>query len=962
MRVSLLRLVVCLGVAVPAAAQDPADQFSGKTVTAVALLVERRPANEPQAANLVETRVGQPLRMSAVRESITHLYSLGRFEDVQVEAVETPGGVELRYNLVPVHLVERVDFTGSLGVSEGVLRRAMTERYGATPAVARAPDVVRTLQQLYGDHGYFRPTIVPASLELHDPDRTILTFKIDAGPQARIGRIDLVGETHATREQVLSRLEIAEGRPYERLEVQRRLGDYVTRLKGNGYYRATAEQLPSFSQDATSVNLAISIESGPIVTVTYQGDPLPAARLKELVPIERERTADEDFTEDSTFRIRDYLHQQGFWKADVTPTQTQADDRLTILFTIRKGLLYRVAPEGVEITGAKGIPVEELRPIVGLAPGETYTSARLDAAENAIRLEYRKRGFAWVEVKSATNELNPVKPGEGLVRPSLAIVEGPLAIVGEVILEGHAGIPEGELRALIGSRPGEAYYSPQAAADRDALVLEYLNRGYSAAEVTATPVVSADRSRVDVLFKIAEGPQTIVEHVIIVGNHRTKEQVIRRELLFRPGEPLGLSDLIESRRRLSALGLFRRVTITEVGASSNRDVLVTVQEASATSVSYGGGLEATKRQRAGANGQAEERLEFAPRGFFDIGRRNVGGRNRSVNLYTRVSLRPEDAPGDPEQDGRGLGFSDYRIVGTYREPRAFGLNADFTLTAAAEQGARTSFNFARKGVTAEFLRRLTPALRVSLRYSFGTTRTFDNRLSEEDQATIDRLFPQVRLSGFSGALFRDTRDDVVEPRRGYFMSAEGSIAARALGGQVGFAKTYLQGSWFRRIPGSRGIVVAGRTAVGLADGFAREETITGPDGNTVTAVVEDLPASERFFAGGDTTIRGFAVDSVGAPNTISPAGFPRGGNATVILNGELRIPVWREFGAVLFVDGGNVFNRVTELDFGELRGAAGFGVRYRSPIGPIRFDLGFKLDRKPGESAHVLHFSIGQAF
>jgi outer membrane protein assembly factor BamA len=962
MRVSLLGLAACAVAVMPAAAQDPAEQFSGKTVTAVALLVERRPANEPQAADLVETRVGQPLQMAEVRESITHLYSLGRFQDIQVEAIETAGGVELRYNLVPMHLVERVDFTGNLGLPEGMLRRTMTERFSATPAVPRAPDVVRTLQQFYADNGYFRPTIVPTSVELHDPDRTILTFKIDAGPQARIGRIDLVGDARATREQVLSRLEIVEGRPYERLELQRRLGDYVQRLKSSGYYRATAEHLPSFSQDASSVNLSISIESGPVVTVAYEGDPLPAARLKELVPIERERTADEDFIEDSTLRIRDYLHQQGFWKADVTPTQTQADDRLTIVFTIRKGLLYRVAPGGVEITGATGIPVEELRPITLVTPGEIYSSARLDAAENAIRLEYRKRGYAWVDVKSAPNELDPPKPGEGLVRPSIAIVEGPRAIVGEITFDGAAGIPEAELRPLIRSRPGEAYYPPQAAADRDTLVLEYLNRGYASAEVTATPVVSTDRSRVDVVFRIAEGPQTIVDHVIIVGNQRTKEHVIRRELLIRPGAPLGLSDLIESRRRLSALGLFRRVTITEVGASTNRDVLVTVQEASATSVSYGGGLEATKRQRTGDNGLAEERLEFAPRGFFDIGRRNVGGRNRSVNFFTRVSLRPEDAPGDPERDGRGLGFSDYRVVATYREPRAFGLNADFTLTGAVEQGVRTSFNFVRKGVTAEFLRRLTPALRVSLRYSFGTTRTFDERLDEADQATIDRLFPQVRLSGFSGALFRDTRDDVVEPSRGYLLSGEGTVAARALGGEVGFLKTYLQGSWFRRLPGARGVVVAGRTAVGLADGFERGVDVTGPDGNTVTVSVEDLPASERFFAGGDTTIRGFAVDSVGAPNTISPAGFPRGGNATMILNGELRIPVWREFGAVLFVDGGNVFNRVTELDLGELRGAAGFGVRYRSPIGPVRVDLGFKLDRKPGESSNVLHFSIGQAF
>ncbi len=267
------------------------------------------------------------------------------------------------------------------------------------------------------------------------------------------------------------------------------------------------------------------------------------------------------------------------------------------------------------------------------------------------------------------------------------------------------------------------------------------------------------------------------------------------------------------------------------------------------------------------------------------------------------------------------------------------------------------------------VRRLTPALRVSGRYSLSSTRTFDERLTEEDQATIDRLFPQVRLSGFSGAVARDTRDDLLDPTRGTFLSGEGSLAARALGGQVGFVKTYVQGFTFHRLPGRRTVVFASRAALGLANGFPREVQPTDADGNPLPGppvVVDDLPASERFFAGGDTTIRGFALDRVGAPNTISPDGYPTGGNAVVLLNGELRFPVWRDVGAVVFVDGGNVFRRVNEFDIGELRGSYGFGLRYNSPVGPIRIDLGFKLDRRviAGvlEPPTAIHFSLGQAF
>jgi outer membrane protein assembly factor BamA len=404
------------------------------------------------------------------------------------------------------------------------------------------------------------------------------------------------------------------------------------------------------------------------------------------------------------------------------------------------------------------------------------------------------------------------------------------------------------------------------------------------------------------------------------------------------------------------------VRITELthGSSNRHDVLVTVEESPATTFGYGGGLEATQRSLQGEGGQAEEQIEFAPRGFFDIGRRNLFGANRSVSLYTRVSLRSRNPSSDVET-ATALGFREYRVVGTYRQPRWFGPN-DLTVSAVVEQGARTSFNFARRGTNVDVVRQLTPSLRLSGRYSFSSTRTFDEQLSEEDQSTIDRLFPRVRLSGFSGAVARDTRDDLLDPTRGMFVSGEGTVAARALGGQVGFMKTYLQVFSFHRLPRTQRVILAARASLGLADGFEQEVEGT-------SEIVEDLPASERFFAGGDTTIRGFALDRVGTtgPNgTISTNGFPTGGNAVLILNGELRFPLKGDFGAVAFVDGGNVYRRVTEFDLGDLRSAAGLGLRYRSPFGPIRFDVGFKMARRvlggELEPRAAFHFSLGQAF
>jgi hypothetical protein len=204
---------------------------------------------------------------------------------------------------------------------------------------------------------------------------------------------------------------------------------------------------------------------------------------------------------------------------------------------------------------------------------------------------------------------------------------------------------------------------------------------------------------------------------------------------------------------------------------------------------------------------------------------------------------------------------------------------------------------------------------------------------------------------------------------------DGELAGRAIGSEVGFAKTLLQGFIYRRIPGARRVVLAGGARLGLARGLPREivrlgddgQPLFGPDGEPLVDVVTDLPAAERFFAGGDNTVRGFAQDRLGEPATLDRNGLPTGGNALVIFNTEVRVPVWRGLIAAAFFDAGNVFLRVSTLDLAEIRGAAGFGFRYLSPIGPIRVDLGFKLSpmtfaNGTKESRTALHITVGQAF
>jgi outer membrane protein insertion porin family len=247
-----------------------------------------------------------------------------------------------------------------------------------------------------------------------------------------------------------------------------------------------------------------------------------------------------------------------------------------------------------------------------------------------------------------------------------------------------------------------------------------------------------------------------------------------------------------------------------------------------------------------------------------------------------------------------------------------------------------------------------------LRYTLGRTELLDAaQIPPELQLDIDRLFPQVRLSTFSSAIYRDTRDDPLEPARGFLLAEDSDLSMRAIGSQVGFAKFFVQAFMFRTVVRPKRIVFASAFRLGVAHAFA-QEVFNAP-------VPADMPASERFFAGGSTTVRGFALDRLGTDETISPEGFPRGGNGVLILNAELRVPVLRDLGVVGFMDAGNVYARASDIDLGELRFSPGMGLRYRSPIGPIRFDVGFKLNRRelsPGrfEAPAAFHLSVGHAF
>ena len=972
-------VVVMLSMRVPAAgAQTPdaVDRFVGKTVASVRLEGEQgRPETSPLLVSLVEIKAGEPLRVESLRSSVGHLYTVGRLEDASVELSETPdGGVNVLFKIVPVHPIDKVEFTGETGLSPGQLAQLVKERFGGRVPVnvprARLQAVVKGL---LADEGYPAADITPTTVPTHNPDRATLVIHVQAGSRTYVANLDVVGTSPLTRQKILETVGISQGQPYRRRAIDAGLATLRDDLRSQGYYEATATSRAVPTADRQAVDLTLTVNAGAKVRLVWAGDPKPAGNEEDYVPIRREGSADNDLLDDSDRRVELALKRDGYRDAHAEHTKAESAGELVVTFTVTRGRRFRI--DHVEVTGNTALTKPVIHQELALSPGDVFYDARVNQGASRLLLEYQRRGFYTASVASTFEDLPADASPEGRLIVHLAVTEGPAGTIAEVQINGAKVLPAADVRAQMRSTVGSPYMLSQVAADRDHLEVFYRNLGFQAVNVTIKPELSADGRAVTLAVNLTEGPQIFVEDIRIIGNNRVSDKTIMESIKLHPGGPLGEADALESARALQSTGSFRSATVTAeplLPGETRARVLVTVDEAPATTIGYGGGVEAGRRTRSAVGGGVEDFFELAPRGFFEIGRRNLWGKNRSVDFFSRLTLRPRSAPEDPLRDGRGLSFSEYRSTLTYRSLRVFHSDADFQAGASTERGIRTTFNFIRNSLTADLLKRLTPRSSVSGRYSLDFTHLLDTRFSPDeaaDKLLIDRAFPNVRLSTLSTGVVWDRRDSPASPAHGTFLTADAELALRAIGSEVGYTKSFFQVSGFQPLSDNHRFVLAGRVQLGVARGFARSVTVT-ENGVPVTQIVEELPISQRFFGGGGSTVRGFQQDRLGVPAIINPDGLSIGGNGLIVLNAEVRSVVGKLLGHSLgvagFVDSGNVFAKAADLDLGNLRTTLGFGVRYDSPLGPLRLDFGFKTERRliGGSREHgwEYHLSLGEAF
>jgi len=491
------------------------------------------------------------------------------------------------------------------------------------------------------------------------------------------------------------------------------------------------------------------------------------------------------------------------------------------------------------------------------------------------------------------------------------IHEGEKTEILDVDITGVEADVKEKLMKIVGLKQGDPYNEVDISDARFKILDYYSEQGYANIDVTVARNIEGHK--VSLKFNVTKGTRKLIGKAIITGNKATRYEVIKRELTNSEGEPYSFRTLANDRQKLYKIGLFTNVDIETLNRGEDiEDILIRVKEGNAGAFEFGVGY-----------GEYEQY-----RGFIQLSYRNLWGMNRQGSLRAEIS---------------GL---EKRVILQYYEPWFMGHNLPFRVLLLREQkkeinipGGDTIYKLVRHTASAGFEKQLSPKLKADIFYEFSVVKTYDVQpdviLSREDVGTLV-------ISSIKSSVTYDTRDNPFNPSRGLLAGLSVKAASPLLFSETYFNKFEAHGSFFHKL--HKSVVLAVSLRGGLAFGY----------GDT-----DELPIVERFFLGGGTTVRGYEQDTLGPKGDDNN---PIGGNSYLEGNIELRTEIGRGFSLVPFLDMGNVWIKASDMSVTDLKYTAGMGLRYDTPVGPLRVDYGFKLNRESDESRGAFHFSIGHAF
>jgi outer membrane protein insertion porin family len=1001
--------------------------FAGSTVTGIRFDGVKMAMLGPLPGQL-ELQPGDVLTEDKVRASVRRLYQSGLYDTIQVQGLHSEGGMVVIFAGLPRLFVGR---TQIFGIKNDRLQAQLAGSERLQPGTRytqRKLDASQaSIEQALTDNGFYQAKVERREQLDSANSQVNVIYNIDAGKQAIVGNVKVDGTPGMSLEQFRKTSKLKAGRKVDRQTVSRalsRLRKYYD--KKQRWAGAVTLETKEYHASTNQLDYAFQAKQGPLVKVEVEGAKYSRGAIERLVPIYEEGTVDLDLVNEGAHNLRSDLQGKGYFDATVTHEPVHnSPGEITVLYKVDRGVEHRV--DSVRIEGGKYFDHATLEEHVSVRTANfverhgTYSQALVQSDVSNLTALYQGNGFSHVVVtpeirdKDAGRETGAGKRGKAAhIDVIYKIQEGEQQKIGSYTINGMHKISVDALRSSLNTEVGQPYSSLNVTGDRDLIQTYYLSHGYQNAQVNVVQQNDPkDPQLVDVTVNVEEGQQIFVNKVLVSGLHYTRPTVVTPRVTIRPGQPLDQSALLDSQRRLYNLALFNEVdtAVQNPGADlPHKNVLLLTTEAKRWDVTYGFGFQAQTgtpfrntpsaayliQQGINPNtfsGGANGHFGISPDLIFDVSRINLFGTNQSVSLRTMYGTLEQDA------------------VVLYQYPELF-KNPNFTASISGGYTSSqnvTTFSASSLFATTRVSERVTKPTTLIYSWSYREVKVNPNSI-QVSLALIPLLSQPARVGGPGLSWIRDTRDDPLDSHHGTFNTAQLFLSYSKFGSQANFSRIDITNSSYYDV-GKRHWVLARQTRYGQERAFG--------DGNQLL-----IPLPERLYAGGATSLRGFAINAAGPrdPQT----GYPIGGAAVAVNTLEVRTPypnlplVGNNLGFVFFHDMGNVFGRSRDVwpsfhnfnqphqdscrtvptvntnpdgslnvseanppcSFNYWSHALGVGFRYRTPIGPVRVDTSYNLDPpffpevynyqsstsnvpqpQVGQAGHFnFFFSIGQTF
>ena len=953
----------------------PQPFYNGQRVSSVRIIANPH-LNPESFASLVQQKSGEPYSNAKVNGSLEALKASGKFTDVQAYVVPELKGLGLTFVLEPAYYIGVLEFPEA-AKHFPYSRLLQTVNFpDQTPFdKTELPSAERRLEKFFNQDGYFQAQ-VQSQTEYDDGNQLAnLTFPVDLKKQARIGNIQIEGVSQQEQQDLLHSVQswwarlsgsfLKPGKSY----TANRLKDATTamqhKLQKQKYLASKLKRKPPvYHPDTNRADVSYTTELGPRVNIDLTGAKLTWVPFmegideKKEIPIYSAGAINRELVDEGQHNLFDYFQKKGYFNVKVATTFNKEPDTATVIYTIQKGRKHKV--EEIVFDGnqalssgmlAANIPIKQHT----LISHGTYSPQLLSTSVKNIKDLYHNAGFEDVKVTPQVAS----QPKQ--ISVTFQITEGPRTIVNDLHVTGNRSVALDELAPKgLELRPGAPFSPVHLSNDRNRITASYLDRGFVNAEIKAEVTRQpGDPHRVNITYDIDEQHQVQVSHVIYLGQQHTRKRPLVETTDLSVEAPLSEAALLKAQSQLYDIGIFDWASVgprKPIEQQRQEETLVKVHEAKRNDITYGFGFEVEHR---GGN---------IPAGTVAVpGLPSVSLGNKQVAPSEATYIGPRGSIAWTRRNMRGLGETaalsllasrlDQRVLATYSDPHFRYTNWNSLTSLSVERTTENPLFAASLGDAAFQLERVLnykTNSRLQLRYDFNKT-DLSHLLVPELVLPQDR---SVRLSTFSGTYLKDTRDHPLDAHHGQFQTYTLSITPTALGSSANFARFYGQYAFYKPV---HGMVWANSLRLGLAKPF----------------LGSFVPTSQLFFSGGGTTLRGFPIDEAG-PQRIVPfcnvlsgvsgctnITVPVGGRQLFILNSELRFPlkIMKPLGGVVFYDGGNVYSAINFNNFvNNYTNTIGFGLRYATPVGPIRIDIGRNLSPVPGLNPTQYFITLGQAF